>query len=40
MDPNDKSNAYIQGITIDNYNINFSKDIFEYNLSAEFHNHC
>ena len=32
MDPNDKSNAYIQGITIDNYNINFSKDVFEYNL--------
>lgn len=32
MDPNDKSNAYIQGITIANYNINFSKDVFEYNL--------
>ena len=32
MDPNDKSNAYIQTITIDNYNINFSKDVFEYNL--------
>ena len=32
VDDTDKSNAYIQGITIDNYNINFSKDVFEYNL--------
>ena len=32
IDDADKGNAYIQGITIDNYNINFSKDVFEYNL--------